>query len=198
MKPAVPDASARQHSGEPSPVRGRGGSRTNRPGRTEVDQQIAELVERSTHELRLAWRQWHRTEPPQGLSRDLLIRALAHQLQERTQGGASRALGRRLHRLTGELEKDGGSFDPRLVPKIGTTLAREWRGRTHVVRVAPRERSQTCVKVAVPQSGTARLLTDCDWPGSHCFIEPLAVMMSSVSRACAPSPKPRSAHPIAA
>jgi len=33
------------------------------------------------------------------------------------------------------LEKDGGSFDPRLVPKIGTTLAREWRGRTHVVQV---------------------------------------------------------------
>jgi hypothetical protein len=138
MNPAVPDASARQHSGEPSPVRGRGGSRTNRPGRAEVaevDQQIAELVDRSTHELRLAWRQWHRTEPPQGLSRDLLIRALAHQLQERTQGGASRALRRRLHRLTGELEKDGGSFDPRLVPRIGTTLAREWRGRTHVVQV---------------------------------------------------------------
>jgi len=59
----------------------------------------------------------------------------AHQLQERTQGGASRALRRRLHRLTGELEKDGGSFDPRLVPRIGTTLAREWRGRTHVVQV---------------------------------------------------------------
>jgi DUF2924 family protein len=33
------------------------------------------------------------------------------------------------------LEKDGGSFDPRLVPRIGTTLAREWRGRTHVVQV---------------------------------------------------------------
>ena len=143
MKPAVPDASARRHSGGPLPVRGRGGNRANRPGRAEVaevDQQIAELVDRSTHELRLAWRQWHRTEPPQGLSRDLLIRALAHQLQERTQGGASRALRRRLHRLTGELEKDGGSFDPRLVPKIGTTLAREWRGRTHVVQVRGRVR----------------------------------------------------------
>jgi hypothetical protein len=138
MTPAIPDASARQHSGGPLPMRGRGGNRTNRPGRAEVaevDQQIAELVDRSTHELRLAWRQWHRTEPPQGLSRDLLIRALAHQLQERTQGRASRALRRRLHRLTGELEKGGGSFDPRIVPKIGTTLAREWRGRTHVVQV---------------------------------------------------------------
>ena len=33
------------------------------------------------------------------------------------------------------VEKDGGSFDPRLVPKIGTSLAREWRGRSHVVLV---------------------------------------------------------------
>ena len=100
-----------------------------------VDQQIAELVDRSTHELRLAWRQLHRTGPPQGLSRDLLIRALANQLQERTHGGASRALRRRLQKLTGEFEKDGVSFDPGIVPKIGTTLAREWRGRTHVVLV---------------------------------------------------------------
>ena len=109
MIPAVLDASARQHSGGPLPVRGRGSDRTNRPGRAEVaevDQQIAELVERSTHELRLAWRQLHRTEPPQGFSRDLLIRALAHQLQERTRGGASRALRRGLQRLTGEWEKD--------------------------------------------------------------------------------------------
>jgi DUF2924 family protein len=54
---------------------------------------------------------------------------------ERTHSGASRALRRRLQRLTGELEKDGGSFDPVAVPKIGTTLAREWRGRTHLVLV---------------------------------------------------------------
>lgn len=135
MKPPVSDASARQHSGGPSPVRGRGGNRTKRPGRAELDHQIAQLVARSTHELRLAWRQLHRTAPPQGLSRDVLIRALANQLQERTHGGASRALGRRLRKLTGEFEKDGASFDPAVVPKIGTTLAREWRGRTHVVLV---------------------------------------------------------------
>ena len=27
------------------------------------------------------------------------------------------------------------SFDPGVVPKIGTSLAREWRGRTHLVLV---------------------------------------------------------------
>ena len=138
MKPSIDLASARQHAGGPPPVRGRGGNRTNRPGRAdlaEVDLQIAELVDRSTQELRLAWRQLHRTGPPQGLSRDLLIRALANQLQERTHGGASRALRRRLQTLAGTFEKGGASFDLGVVPKIGTTLAREWRGRTHLVLV---------------------------------------------------------------
>jgi len=121
-----------------SPVPGRGGNRTNRPGNAnvaEVDRQIAVLVDRSTHELRLAWRQLYCTGPPRGLSRDLLIRALANQLQERTHGGASRALRRRLQTLTGEFERGSGSFDPGLLPKTGTTLVRQWRGRTHKVLV---------------------------------------------------------------
>ena len=138
MKPSIDLASARQHAGGPPPVRGRGGNRTNRPGRAElakVDLRIAELVDRSTQELRLAWRQLHRTGPPQGLSRDLLIRALANQLQEQTHGGASRVLRRRLQTLAGTFEKGGAPFDLGVVPKIGTTLAREWRGRTHLVLV---------------------------------------------------------------
>ena len=98
--------------------------------------QIGELAQRSTHELRLAWRQLHRTEPPQGLSRDLLIRALAQQLQEQSYGGTGRALRRRLQTLTREREKRGASFDPGAgVLKTGTTLIRQWRGHTHAVLV---------------------------------------------------------------
>ena len=137
MTPSTPDASGRHPSGEPSPFRDRGGhrSRPDSAGTAEVDRQIAELLKRSTSELRVAWRQLHRTGPPQGLSRDLLIRALAHQLQERAAGGASRALRRRLQTLAGEFEKRSASFDPGIVPKIGSTLVRQWRGRTHTVLV---------------------------------------------------------------
>jgi hypothetical protein len=56
MKPPIHD---------PSAVPGRGGTRTKRPGKAdvaEVNRQIAELVDRSTHELQLAWRQLHRTD----------------------------------------------------------------------------------------------------------------------------------------
>ena len=97
MKPPIHDAPARQHSGGPPPVPARGGSRTKqarKPGPSEVEAEIAGLLDRSTQELRLAWRQWHRTGSPLGLSRDLLIRALAYELQERAHGGPSVALRR--------------------------------------------------------------------------------------------------------
>jgi hypothetical protein len=102
MKPAINDASARQRVGEPSPVRSRAGDwedRPRHPDLNEVERQIAELVDRSTQDLRVAWRELHRTGPPQGLSRDLLILALAHRLQEQTHGGTSRAQRRRLQTL---------------------------------------------------------------------------------------------------
>src|ERR1700741_5273575 len=108
MKPAINDASARQRVGGPSPVRNRGGDWQNRPRSSdiiEVERQIAELVDRSTQDLRVAWRELHRTGPPQGLSRDLLIRALAHRLQEQTHGGASQAQRRRLQTLARQFEK---------------------------------------------------------------------------------------------
>jgi hypothetical protein len=171
MNQPIDDTSARQRSGEPSPVPGRRGTRTNRsrnPDVAEVDRQIAELVDRSTQELRLAWRQLHRTGPPQGLSRDLLIRALANQLQEQSHGGASPALQRRLQTLAGEFEKGGASFDPGIVLKTGARLVRQWRGHTHTVLVredgfeyeGQRYRSLTVI---------AERITGAHWSGPRFF-----------------------------
>ena len=138
MKSPIADASARQNSGEPSPVLSRGGDRNGRarnPGIAEIEDEIAGLIDQSTHELRLAWRKLHRTGPPLGLSRDLMIRALANKLQEHTHGGPSLALRRRLQTLAGELEKGARSFDPGIILKTGANLVRQWRGRTHTVLV---------------------------------------------------------------
>ena len=112
--------------------------------------------------------QLHRTSPPQGLSRDLLIRALAHQLQERIHGSASGALRRRLQTLTGEVDRDGTSFDPGVVLKTGTTLVRQWRGRAHTILVredgfeyeGQRYRSLTMI---------AERITGAHWSGPRFF-----------------------------
>jgi len=139
MRPAIHNAAARQHTGGPSPVPGRGGNRNERsrkPDPSDIETEIAGLFARSTQELRLAWRKWRRTEPPLGLSRDLLIRALAYDLQERAHGGPRAALRRRMRRLAGDWEKGALSADAGVVPKIGPTLLRTWRGQTHTVLVS--------------------------------------------------------------
>jgi hypothetical protein len=70
-----------------------------------------------------------------GLSRDLLIRGLVHQLQERTYDGVSLALQRRLRTLSAEFEKGASCSDAKIRLKIGTTLVRQWRGRAHTATV---------------------------------------------------------------
>jgi hypothetical protein len=114
MKPAIYDASV--------PRNGNRHDRPRRPDISEVERQIAELVDRSTPDLRVAWRQLHHTGPPLGLCRDLLIRALANQLQEQSYGGVSRALRRRLESLAGASEKGTMAVDRGLVLKP----ARPW------------------------------------------------------------------------
>jgi hypothetical protein len=171
MKPAIDDASARQRAGEPSTVRHRNGNRHDRPRRpdiTVVEREVAGLAERSTQDLRVAWRQLHRTGSPLGLSRDLLIRALANHLQERSYGGVSRALRRRLQSLAGASEKAKMTVDPGLSLKAGTTLVRQWRGQTHIVRVhkdgfeheGQRYRSLTAI---------AERITEAHWSGPRFF-----------------------------
>ena len=86
MKPPVHDASARQHAREPSSGLGPNDGRKDRlrhPDLAELDGEIAGLVDRSTQELRRAWRTLHHTGPPLGLSRDLMIRGFADKLQQR-------------------------------------------------------------------------------------------------------------------
>jgi hypothetical protein len=171
MKPPVQDASARQHSGEPSSGLGSKSGRKDRlrsPDLVGLDCEIAGLVDRSTTELRRAWRTLHHTEPPLGLSRDLIIRGLADKLQARARGGPSRALQRGLRILAAEFEKGAGSFDPRIVPKTGATLMRQWRGRTHTVLVGEdgfeyegrRYRSLTVI---------AERITGAHWSGPRFF-----------------------------
>jgi hypothetical protein len=171
MTSPIHDASARQHSGAPfsglSPNEPRRG-RLHNQGLPEVDGEIARLVDRSTRELRRAWRRLYYTGPPLGLSRDLIIRGLADKLQQRAHGGPSRALQRRLRILAGEFEKGAGSFDPGGVLKTGASLVRRWRGHTHMVLVGEegfeydgrRYRSLTVI---------AERITGAHWSGPRFF-----------------------------
>ena len=171
MKSPIHDIAARQHSGEPFSGLGANDARKDRLHHQDlagVDGEIARLVDRLTPELRRAWRRLYHSGPPQGLSRDLIIRGLADQLQQRTHGGPSRALQRRLRILAAEFEKGAGSFDAGGVLKTGASLVRRWRGRTHTVLVGAdgfeydgqRYRSLTVI---------AERITGAHWSGPRFF-----------------------------
>jgi len=171
MKSPTQEASARQLSGEPlSGLSANDAPRTQlcNQNLAEVDDEIARLVDRSTQELRRAWRTLYHTGPPLGLSRDLIIRGLADQLQQRAHGGPNRALQRRLRILAGEFEKGAGSFDTGGVLKTGANLVRRWRGHTHTVLVGEdgfeyegqRYRSLTMI---------AERITGAHWSGPRFF-----------------------------
>ena len=171
MKLPVHDTSARQHSGESSSGLGANGGRKDRPrnpDRPAFDCEITGLVNRSTQELRHAWRTLHHTGPPLGLSRDLIIRGLSDKLQQRAHAGPTRALQRRLQILATEFEKGARSFDLGGVLKTGATLVRQWGGRTHTVLVredgfeyeGTRYRSLTVI---------AERITGAHWSGPRFF-----------------------------
>ncbi|MCJ2136851.1 DUF2924 domain-containing protein [Methylobacterium sp. J-026] len=102
---------------------------------------LAALPGLSTIELRAEWRRLFRATPPL-LSRDLLVRALAHRAQELAHGGMTKATQRRLRALA-EMAmvadppcSETAHPAPRPVTlSPGARLVREWGGRTHVVTV---------------------------------------------------------------
>lgn len=112
-----------------------------RPRRDDGGGQLAEelrgLPQRTTRELRERWQTLIGTMPPGGLSRDLLMRVIADQLQEAALGGLPPAAKRKLAALIRNAESDAveQAGSPMLRLKTGSKLMRAWRGKTHTVLV---------------------------------------------------------------
>ena len=119
-------------------------------------------------ELRIRWRRLFRSEPPAGMSRDLLVRAIAFDLQARAHGGLSQTARRRLRTWARQTEGGRSRIGSAIELKPGVRLVREWGTRTHHVRVledgfehaGKRYRSLTEV---------ARVITGTHWSGPRFF-----------------------------
>ena len=68
----------------------------------DVAMALVRLSEVTIFELRGEWRRLHRMPPPMRLSRDLLIRGIIYQLQERAYGGLSLAAARKLEQAAAD------------------------------------------------------------------------------------------------
>ncbi|GBF25455.1 hypothetical protein MnTg02_00487 [bacterium MnTg02] len=134
-----------------------------------LEREIDALADLNRAELVERWRTSYRTDSPKGISRRLLIRAIAYQMQAKRYGGLRPAADRRLRMIAnGTVKSDHGNrkASSRLQP--GARLVREWNGVSHVVEVTEggfvwngdRHRSLSAI---------ARAITGARWSGPRFF-----------------------------
>jgi len=95
---------------------------------------LSRLPQLDIRELREEWCRLYKADTSPRLSRELLIRAVSHRMQEVALGGLRPELQRQLRHISLELKQTGAATTRlRSQLKPGTRLMREWRGRTHEV-----------------------------------------------------------------
>ncbi len=132
--------------------------------------QIARLVHMSPAQLRTEWRRLHRGQPlPDGMSTDLMMRAIAWRLQAKALGGMPPSCQRDLARLAKQLETSGElDLERQRQFKSGTRLVRQWHGKPYVVTVLDQgyEFQQRHYASLTP---IARQITGAAWSGPRFF-----------------------------
>jgi hypothetical protein len=133
------------------------------------DSKLAAVTSMKVGDLRAEWRRLYRAQPPRRASRDLLELGIAWKLQERAYGGLSTALKRQITALSKTMDERGDLAQSRAVKlKPGTTLVREWGGKTHDILVVEdgfEWRDQHWRSL----SAIAREITGARWSGPRFF-----------------------------
>jgi hypothetical protein len=103
---------------------------------TTVAKGIANLQAQTAPALRARWAETFGRPAPKYTSRDLLLRALAYEVQAQTECGLSKAAFRRLAKLADSDDLGLQAAASRAASlKPGTRVVREWHGKVHQVTV---------------------------------------------------------------
>ncbi len=127
-------------------------------------------------ELHIRWEETFGHPPPKYMRRDILVRALAYEMQLEAAGGMPASLARQLERAAGSMRDGKASAtagdQPRpasaVTIKPGTRLLRDWQGVTHEVIILEkgvqyRDREWNSL------SAVAREITGTRWSGPLFF-----------------------------
>ena len=120
-------------------------------------------------ELRQQWRGLYKTQAPRNLSRELLVRAVAHRIQELALGGLRPEPRRQLLRIAQQFKETGkATIRSHSELKPRTRLMREWQGRTYDVLVLDDGFSWQNTRYR-SLSAIARKITGTAWSGPLFF-----------------------------
>src|SRR6476620_2750261 len=89
----------------------------------EIEPKVAAIGAMNVYELRALWRKQRGIDPPAGLTKDLIARALTYRLQEQAFGGLSASTGRILR----SFEKQDSERARHIM--IGSVLVRQHEGK---------------------------------------------------------------------
>ncbi len=134
----------------------------------DLEAKIRELADLTRPGLTERWRRLYRTAPPKGISRRLLIRAVAYGMQVKRYGGLKPAVRRQLRKVA-----DGGSARAATNLKTekvapGMRLIREWNGSSHVVEAVDGGFVWNGARYG-SLSAVARAITGARWSGPRFF-----------------------------
>ena len=115
------------------------------------------------------WRQLFQKEPHREMRRELMLRVLAHRLQEQEFGNLGEHSSRRLRQLASRFEANPKSVvSGRPAIKPGTRLVRQWKQKVHVVEVETDGYAYEGICYE-SLSEIARLITGSRWSGPLFF-----------------------------
>lgn len=134
-----------------------------------IEADISEIHECSRDELTIKFEKLYRQPPPRKMGRELMARAVAHQIQLRVSPNSQSALDRKLATYARQLREAGQiKIAPSSAMKPGSRLIREWQGELHEVSVRDdgfvyRDREYRSL------SAIARDITGTRWSGPAFF-----------------------------
>ncbi len=134
-----------------------------------LEGEIAALAGLPRPDLIDRWQALYGSSPPKGLSRRLLILAIAYRMQVKRYGGMTPAARRRLRKAADE---EAVPREPKThgAPRVatGTRLIREWNGVTHVVDAVDGGFIWHGARYG-SLSAVARAITSARWSGPRFF-----------------------------
>lgn len=133
----------------------------------DAEREVALLADLPHRDLAARWQALHGAPAPKGISRRLLLLALAYRIQADAHGDIDSRTDRYL-RAAGGAEATPPRIAATSTLKPGMRLMREWNGRTHVIDVIEegyRWNGQTHASL----SAVARTITGARWSGPRFF-----------------------------